>query len=157
MLTVTSLRARQILDSRGNPTLEAECVLSDGSFGRAAVPSGASTGTHEALELRDGEGRTYMGKSVLKAVANVNGPLAKTLKDHDAADQRAVDATMLTLDGTPNKSMFGANAILGVSMAVARARAASEKQSLWKSLAAQFGVASAVKLPVPRKCALFSK
>lgn len=149
MSTVTSLKARQILDSRGNPTLEAEVVLADGSFGRAAVPSGASTGTHEALELRDGDKSVYLGKSVLKAVANVNGPIAKTLKGMDIADQRKVDRAMLELDGTPNKSVLGANAVLGVSMAVARARAVSEKQSLWKSLASQFGTKNAVHLPVP--------
>lgn len=149
MSSVTSLKARQILDSRGNPTLEAEVVLADGSFGRAAVPSGASTGTHEALELRDGDKSVYLGKSVLKAVANVNGPIAKALKDMDIADQRKVDRAMLELDGTPNKSVLGANAVLGVSMAVARARAVSEKQSLWKSLASQFGTKNAVHLPVP--------
>jgi len=149
MSTITSLKARQILDSRGNPTLEAECVLEDGSFGRAAVPSGASTGTHEALELRDGDKAVYLGKSVLKAVSNVNGPIAKTLKGMDISDQRKVDRAMLELDGTPNKSVLGANAILGVSMAVARARAVSEKQSLWKSLATQFGTKNAVNLPVP--------
>lgn len=149
MTTLTSLKARQILDSRGNPTLEAECVLSDGSFGRAAVPSGASTGTHEALELRDGDKKVYLGKSVLKAVANVNGPIAKELTGKDISSQRDIDGLMLKLDGTPNKSKLGANAILGVSMAIARARAASEKQSLWKSLAKQFGTKNPVKLPVP--------
>ncbi len=149
MLSITSLRARQILDSRGNPTLEADCVLSDGSFGRAAVPSGASTGTHEAVELRDGDKKVYQGKSVLKAVANVNGAIADALRGKDAADQRAIDKVMLDLDGTPNKSKLGANAILGVSLAVARARAVSEKQSLWKSLASQFGVKNPTKLPVP--------
>ncbi|MBP7114223.1 MAG: phosphopyruvate hydratase [Candidatus Peribacteraceae bacterium] len=149
MSTISSLHARQILDSRGNPTLEADVVLSDGSFGRAAVPSGASTGTHEALELRDGDKAVYLGKSVLKAVSNVNGPITKALSGLDVADQRKVDRTMLELDGTPNKSVLGANAVLGVSMAVARARAASEKQSLWKSLAQQFGTKDAVQLPVP--------
>lgn len=158
MTTLSSLHARQILDSRGNPTLEAECTLADGSFGRAAVPSGASTGTHEALELRDGDKSVYLGKSVLKAVANVNGPIAKALTGTDVSDQRKIDRTMLDLDGTPNKSVLGANAILGVSMAVARARAASEKQSLWKSLMQQFapspgpspdGRGEDVHLPVP--------
>ncbi len=147
--TLRSLHARQILDSRGNPTLEAECTLSDGSFGRAAVPSGASTGSHEALELRDGNKAVYLGKSVTKAVANVHGPIAKALQGMDIADQRAVDTAMLTLDGTPNKATLGANAILGVSLAVARARAVSEGQSLWKSLAAQFSTKNAVRLPVP--------
>ncbi len=149
MLTLSSLRARQILDSRGNPTIEVDVVLSDGSFGRAAVPSGASTGSHEALELRDGNKSVYMGKSVLKAVANVNENIANNIAGMDVADQRVVDSTMLALDGTPNKSVLGANAILGVSMAVARARAVSEKKSLFRSLASQFGVNDPVRLPVP--------
>lgn len=149
MPTLTSLHARQILDSRGNPTVEVDCTLSDGSFGRAAVPSGASTGTHEALELRDGDKKVYLGKSVLKAVSNVNGLIAKALIGKDSGDQRAVDGLMLSLDGTPNKSVLGANAILGVSMAVARARATSEKKSLWRSLADQFGTKDPVRLPVP--------
>ncbi len=149
MPTITSLFARQILDSRGNPTLEADCTLSDGSFGRAAVPSGASTGTHEALEMRDGDKKKYDGKSVGKAVANVNGPIAKALMGKDVSDQRAVDQWMLDLDGTENKSSLGANAILGVSMAVARARAAAEGKPLWQSLATQFGTKDATHLPVP--------
>ncbi len=149
MTTITTLHARQILDSRGNPTLEADCTLSDGSFGRAAVPSGASTGTHEALEMRDGDKSKYLGKSVEKAVANVNGPIAKALAGKPVADQKTVDQIMLDLDGTPNKSKLGANAILGASMAVAKARAASEKQSLWKSLAQQFGTKDATLLPTP--------
>lgn len=149
MPTVTSLRARQILDSRGNPTVEVDCSLSDGSFGRAAVPSGASTGTHEALELRDGDKKNYLGKSVLKAVANVNGPIAQALNGKDVSDQRAIDAIMIDLDGTPNKSKLGANAILGASMAVTRARAVSEKLPLYASLAKQFGNANASKLPTP--------
>lgn len=143
MLTISSLHARQILDSRGNPTVEVDSVLSDGSFGRAAVPSGASTGTHEALELRDGDKKVYLGKSVLKAVASVNDVLAKKLKGSDVADHRTIDQIMLAADGTPNKSTFGANAILGVSMAVARARAMSEKKSLYASLAAQFALTPA--------------
>lgn len=151
MAKITALHARQILDSRGTPTVEVDCTLSDGSFGRAAVPSGASTGSHEALELRDGDKTVYLGKSVLKAVANVNGPIVKALMGADVSDHRAIDTTMLDLDGTPNKSKLGANAILGVSMAVCRARAVSEKQSLWASLASQFGIklGSKIKLPVP--------
>jgi enolase len=151
MPTIQSLNARQILDSRGTPTVEVDCTLSDGSFGRAAVPSGASTGSHEALELRDGDKAQYGGKSVLKAVKNVNGTIAKALAGRDAADQRALDEAMIELDGTPNKTKLGANAILGVSMAVCRARAASEKKPLWQSLAEQYGVklGSKVKLPVP--------
>ncbi len=149
MSTIQSLHARQILDSRGNPTVEVDCVLSDGSFGRGAVPSGASTGSHEALELRDGDKAVYMGKGVLKAVANVNGEIAKAMNGADVGSQRAMDGQLIALDGTPNKSRLGANAILGVSMAVARARAASEKQALYLSLASQFGVQSPALLPVP--------
>jgi enolase len=149
MPTIVSLKARQILDSRGNPTVEVDCALDDGSFGRAAVPSGASTGSHEALELRDGDKSNYLGKSVLKAVANENGTLAGALKGKDVADQRAIDTVMLGLDGTPNKASLGANAILGVSMAVARARAISEKKPLWKSLADHFGTQDATLLPTP--------
>lgn len=149
MSKIQHIHARQILDSRGNPTLEADVTLLDGSFGRAAVPSGASTGTHEALELRDGDKKIYLGKAVSKAVANVNGPITKALQGKEASDHRALDQVMLDLDGTPNKSVLGANAILGVSLAVARARAASEKQSLWRSLAQQFGVKTPTKLPVP--------
>jgi enolase len=151
MLTLKTLKARQILDSRGTPTVEVDCVLSDGSFGRAAVPSGASTGSHEALELRDGDAKLYAGKSVVKAVANVTQSLLPALKGKDLKDQKIVDQLLIDADGTPNKSKLGANAILGVSMAVSRARAASEKQSLWKSLASQFGVTleKKVLLPVP--------
>lgn len=151
MLTITSLHARQILDSRGTPTVEVDCSLSDGSFGRAAVPSGASTGSHESLELRDGDKKVYLGKSVLTAVANVNGPIAKALERSAVSDQRSVDQMMIDLDGTVNKSKLGANAILGVSMAVSRARAASEKVSLWQSLATQFGInlGDRIRLPVP--------
>lgn len=147
--TIKRLHARQILDSRGFPTVEVDCELSDGSFGRAAVPSGASTGSHEALELRDGDKATYGGKSVLKAVGNVDKVIADGMTGKDVSDQRAVDAALIALDGTPNKSSLGANAILGVSMAVCRARAVSEKRSLWQSLAAQYGVEDATLLPVP--------
>lgn len=151
MLTISSLSARQILDSRGTPTVEVDCLLSDGSFGRAAVPSGASTGSHEALELRDGDAKLYAGKSVLQAVANVLGPIAKAMKGADVASQRAIDEKLIALDGTPNKSKLGANAILGVSMAVCRARAVSEGKPLWHSLAQQYGVNvdGKVLLPVP--------
>ncbi|MDD4628351.1 MAG: phosphopyruvate hydratase [Candidatus Peribacteraceae bacterium] len=150
MPTIQTLKARQILDSRGTPTVEVDCLLSDGSFGRAAVPSGASTGSHEALELRDGDKKLYGGKSVLKAVANVEHIL-EALQGAEVADHRKIDGNMITLDGTTNKTKLGANAILGVSMAVCRARAASEKRSLWQSLADQFGVklGKQVKLPVP--------
>ena len=134
MSKINSIHAREILDSRGNPTVEVEVKLADGAFGRAAVPSGASTGVHEALELRDGDKKRYGGKGVVKAVANVNGPIAKTLSGADALDQAGVDQSMLTLDGTPNKSKLGANAILGVSLAVARAAAVSKKEPLYQYL-----------------------
>lgn len=149
MPTITTLHARQILDSRGTPTIEVDCHLSDGSMGRAAVPSGASTGSHEALELRDGDKKLFGGKSVFKAVKNVEEIIAPALQGKDAADQRAIDAAMIALDGTPNKAKLGANAILGVSMAVCRARAASEKRSLYVSLASQYGFPAPTLLPVP--------
>ncbi len=149
MSTLSSLRARQILDSRGNPTVEVDCTLEDGSFGRAAVPSGASTGSHEALELRDDDKSIYGGKSVHKAVEAVDGVIADALKGMPVADQRTIDQTLLDLDGTPNKSKLGANAILGASMAVARARAVSEGLPLWQSLANQFDVQDPSFLPVP--------
>ncbi len=149
MVTIQSLRARQILDSRGTPTIEVDCILSDGSFGRAAVPSGASTGSHEALELRDGDEKLFGGKSVLKAVGNVAEVIAPALQGKDVKDHRAIDAALLELDGTPNKSKLGANAVLGVSMAACRARAASEKVALWQSLKEQYGIKEDVLLPVP--------
>ncbi len=151
MPTITSFKARQILDSRGTPTVEVDCELSDGSFGRAAVPSGASTGTHEALELRDGHKKIYGGKSVLKAVEHVTKNIAPALLGKDVADQRAIDQLLIDLDGSTNKSNLGANAILGVSMAVCRARAVSEKKTLAESLASQYGVSleKKVLLPVP--------
>ncbi len=148
MATIASLRARQILDSRGNPTIEVDCGLSDKSFGRSAVPSGASTGTHEALELRDGDKRVYGGKSIQKAVKNV-ATIFSEIEGMDVADQRLVDQKLCDMDGTPNKSKLGANAILGVSMAVCRARAESEKMPLWGSLEKQFKVEDANLLPVP--------
>src|SRR5512144_1607650 len=122
---IESISAMEILDSRGNPTVEVEVTLADGSWGRAAVPSGASTGVHEALELRDGDKKRYGGKGVLKAVANGNDVLADALFGWDATEQKAIDAELLTLDGTPNKSKLGANAILGVSLAMAKAAANS--------------------------------
>jgi enolase len=133
--TIAKVHAREILDSRGNPTLEAEVTLADGSFGRAAVPSGASTGTREAVELRDGDKARYGGKGVRNAVANTNGEIAKALQGFDAADQKGLDDKLIALDGTPNKSRLGANATLGVSMATAHAVAASRRQPLWKMLA----------------------
>lgn len=145
MAKITSVHAREILDSRGNPTVEVEVRLSDGAFGRAAVPSGASTGVHEALELRDGDKTRFGGKGVLKAVANVNGPIAAALLGQEATDQAAVDRILLDLDGTPNKRHLGANAILGVSLATARAAAASLHQPLYRYL----GGEDATLLPVP--------
>ncbi len=144
-LPVQKILAREILDSRGNPTLEAEVTLADGSFGRAAVPSGASTGSREAVELRDGDKSRYLGKGVKNAVANVNTTIATALKGFDALDQQGLDAKLIALDGTPNKGKLGANALLGVSLANAHAVAASKKLPLWKYLA---GVREPV-LPVP--------
>ena len=135
MTTIAKVHAREILDSRGNPTLEAEVTLSDGSFGRAAVPSGASTGTKEAVELRDGDKMRYLGKGVRKAVENVNTTIASAIKGLDAADQTALDRRLIDLDGTENKGRLGANALLGVSMANAHAMAASKKMPLWQYLA----------------------
>ncbi|OGJ57324.1 phosphopyruvate hydratase [Candidatus Peribacteria bacterium RIFCSPLOWO2_12_FULL_55_15] len=149
MSLIQCLRARQILDSRGNPTVEVDCVLDDGSIGRAAVPSGASTGTHEVLELRDGDKALYGGKSVLKSVWHVNGVMMKELTGKSVSDQRIVDRQLLDMDGTPNKAKLGANAILGVSMAVCRARAVCEKRSLWRSLVDQFGAFCPRQIPVP--------
>ena len=131
---ITRIHAREILDSRGNPTLEAEVTLADGGFGRAAVPSGASTGSREAVELRDGDKSRYGGKGVKNAVANVNGTIASALKGFDAADQKGLDAKLIALDGTPNKGKLGANALLGVSMAAAHAVAASRDEPLWSYL-----------------------
>jgi enolase len=144
-LTIVDIHARQILDSRGNPTVEAEVTLGDGSLGRAAVPSGASTGEHEAVELRDGDSERYMGKSVLTAVGNVNLPIADALQGMDVTDQRRIDDIMLELDGTPNKGKLGANAILAVSMACARAGANALKMPLYRYL----GGIGANILPVP--------
>ncbi len=135
MSTITTVHAREILDSRGNPTLEAEVTLADGSFGRAAVPSGASTGTREALELRDGDKTRYLGKGVRKAVANVNQTIAPMLTGWDAADQAGLDARLIELDGTETKSNLGANATLAVSLANAHAQAASQGLPLWRHLA----------------------
>jgi len=144
-MNIANIHAREVLDSRGNPTVEAEVTLADGTTGRAIVPSGASTGEHEAVELRDGDKRRYLGKGVLKAVGNVNGEIAKALTNFDAAEQRALDQRMIELDGTPNKGRLGANAILAVSMAAARASAAGFGQPLHRYL----GGAGANTLPVP--------
>src|SRR6266436_3639981 len=129
---IARVHGRQIIDSRGNPTVEADVILEGGALGRAAVPSGASTGEHEAIELRDGDKSRYLGKGVLKAVANVNGPLASAVAGLDASDQRGLDRRLTAADGTPNKGNLGANAILAISMAAARAAAAAEGQPLYK-------------------------
>ena len=141
---ITRVQAREILDSRGNPTVEVDVYLSDGSFGRAAVPSGASTGEHEAVELRDGDQNRFLGKGALNAVRNVNQQIAPIVKGYNALDQKTLDKCMIDLDGTPNKSNLGANAILGVSMAVSRAAAASQNLPLYRHLNSD-----ARLLPVP--------
>ncbi len=145
MTAIIDIYAREILDSRGNPTIEVDVTLEDGTMGRAAVPSGASTGAHEAVEKRDGDKSRYMGKGVLEAVAAVNGEIAEALIGEDATEQRAIDAMMIDLDGTPNKGRLGANAILGVSMAVAKAAAEATSQPLFRYI----GGTSAHVLPVP--------
>ena len=146
---IRKVHARQVLDSRGNPTVEADVYIGTDVRGRAAVPSGASTGEHEALELRDGDKSKYLGKGVLKAVANVNGEIAKAVTGLEAADQRALDKKMIELDGTPTKSRLGANAILAVSMAAARAAAAAQNLPLYKYLAVYSSDTSANLLPCP--------
>ena len=145
MTDIVSIHGREILDSRGNPTVEAEVRLSCGAFGRAIVPSGASTGAHEAHERRDGEGSRYLGKGVLGAVASVNGEIAAALRGRDGTDQAGVDRAMIELDGSANKDVIGANAILGVSLAVAHAAAAAAGQPLYRYL----GGDGACTLPVP--------
>lgn len=145
MSQIDQIHAREILDSRGNPTVEADVVLTSGERGRAAVPSGASTGEHEAVELRDGDAKRYLGKGVQKAVGNVNDIIARELKGRDVLDQAAIDKTLIDLDGTPNKSNLGANALLAVSMASARAAANLKKLPLYRYL----GGDDAKTLPVP--------
>src|SRR6056300_576133 len=145
MSTIIDIHAREILDSRGNPTVEVDVTLEDGTMGRAAVPSGASTGAHEAVEKRDGDKSRYMGKGVLEAVAAVNGEIAEAILGFDATEQVAIDMAMIEMDGTPNKSRLGANAILGVSLAVAKAAAEFTGQPLYRYV----GGTSARVLPVP--------
>src|SRR5688572_25459032 len=145
MTAIIDIHGREILDSRGNPTVEVDVLLEDGSLGRAAVPSGASTGAHEAVELRDGDSARYLGKGVTRAVAAVNGEIAEAVLGYDAEDQRELDMAMLALDGSGNKGRLGANAILGVSLAVAKAAAAARGMPLW----AYVGGVSAHILPVP--------
>ncbi len=146
---IAKMHARQVLDSRGNPTVEADVFVGSGFLGRAAVPSGASTGEHEALELRDADKSKYLGKGTLKAVTNANNEIAKAIAGFDAADQRGLDHKMISLDGTPTKSRLGANAILAVSMAAARAAAGALKQPLYKYLSRYSSEKSASILPVP--------
>src|SRR3954467_3808649 len=144
-MTIQSVHAREILDSRGNPTVEVDVILDDGTVGRAAVPSGASTGEHEAVELRDDDKKRWVGKGVSKAVENVNTKIAPELIGLDPRDQEAIDQLMIDLDGTPNKAKLGANAMLGVSMAVAKAAAELSQLPLFRYL----GGAAACTLPVP--------
>ena len=145
MTTIIDIHAREILDSRGNPTVEVDVLLDDGSFGRAAVPSGASTGAHEAVELRDGDMSRYLGKGVLKAVDAVNNEISDAILGLDAEDQREIDHVMIELDGTENKARLGANAILGTSLAVAKAAANARGLPLYSYI----GGVSAHLLPVP--------
>jgi enolase len=145
---IQAVKGREILDSRGNPTVEVDVTLEGGAFGRGAVPSGASTGQREALELRDGDKKRYLGKGVTTAVSHVNGEIAKALIGRDS-DQRAIDTFLIDLDGTPNKGRLGANALLGVSMALARANAAAAGLPLYKHLAALYGGSGGTLLPVP--------
>ena len=142
---IIKIIGREILDSRGNPTVEADVWLEDGSMGRAAVPSGASTGEHEAVELRDGEKSRYLGKGTQKAVGHINGEIASAVKGMEPTDQKGIDRKMIDVDGTPNKGRLGANAILAVSMAVARAAALSRKKPLYRYLEGGAGPL----LPVP--------
>ena len=149
MSDIVKIIGREIIDSRGNPTVEAEVHLADGSVGMAAAPSGASTGSREALELRDGDKARFLGKGVLKAVAAVNGPIAEALIGKDAKDQATVDQIMIDLDGTENKSQFGANAILAVSLANAKAAAASKKMPLYAHIAELNGTPGVYSMPLP--------
>lgn len=149
MTKIVEIRGREVLDSRGNPTVEADVILKSGHIGRACSPSGASTGSREALELRDGDKSRYMGKGVLQAVANINGPIREALIGFDAADQRGLDTLMIDLDGTENKSKFGANAILAVSLAAAKAAAAAKSIPLYQHIAELNGTAGKYSMPVP--------
>ena len=148
MSAIVELKGREILDSRGNPTVEADVRLADGSFGRAVAPSGASTGTREALELRDQDGDRYLGKGVTQAVANVSGPIAERLAGVDALDQRAIDAALIELDGTENKSSLGANAMLAASLAIAKAAATSSGQPLYAHISGLAGTGYSMPLPM---------
>ncbi|KJZ11045.1 MAG: phosphopyruvate hydratase [Marinomonas sp.] len=149
MTQIIDIKAREVLDSRGNPTVEADVILADASVGSACAPSGASTGSREALELRDGDKSRYLGKGVLKAVAAVNGPIREALLGKDAENQAELDQIMIDLDGTENKSTFGANAILAVSLAAAKAAAAAKKMPLYEHIAEINGTAGQFSMPVP--------
>lgn len=149
MSLITEIIAREVLDSRGNPTVEADVTLASGAFGSACAPSGASTGSREALELRDGDVARYLGKGVLKAVAAINQPIRDALLGQDALDQRGIDQIMIDLDGTDNKANFGANAILAVSLAVAKAAAADKKIPLYAHIAALYGNDNEYSMPLP--------
>ncbi|WP_257285608.1 phosphopyruvate hydratase [Endozoicomonas sp. SESOKO1] len=149
MTAIKEIKAREVLDSRGNPTVEADVILESGAFGTACAPSGASTGSREALELRDGDKSRYLGKGVLKAVANVNGPIRSALLGFDANDQRGLDQKMIDLDGTDNKAKLGANAILAVSLAAAKAAAADKGMPLYAHIAELNGTAGQYTMPVP--------
>ena len=149
MSEITSIKAQEVIDSRGNPTIEATVTLSSGTSGRAIVPSGASTGAREAIELRDGDKSRFMGKGVLKAVAHVNNEIANALKGMDVTDQKAIDQTMIDLDGTHNKSRLGANALLAASLASAHAAANEKQLPLFQYLGDMFGTSGQFKLPVP--------
>ena len=149
MTAIKEIKAREVLDSRGNPTVEADVILESGAFGTACAPSGASTGSREALELRDGDKSRYLGKGVLKAVANVNGPIREALLGFDANDQRGLDHKMIDLDGTDNKAKLGANAILAVSLAAAKAAAADKGMPLYAHIAELNGTAGQFTMPVP--------
>lgn len=148
-MNITRIHARQIIDSRGNPTVEADVVLADGTLGRAAVPSGASTGSHEAVELRDGDPTKFGGKGVLKAVANVNGEIAGKLVGADSTRQEEIDKTLIALDGTENKGRLGANAILAVSLATAQAAAIASNAPLYQYIHDHFGITAPYQMPVP--------
>ncbi|WP_257287239.1 phosphopyruvate hydratase [Endozoicomonas sp. SESOKO2] len=149
MAKIVEIKGREIMDSRGNPTVEADVILESGAMGRAAAPSGASTGSREALELRDGDKSRYLGKGVLKAVANINGPVREALLGRDASDQRGLDLAMIELDGTENKSVLGANAILAVSLAAAKAAAADKNIPLYQHIADLNGTSGQFTMPVP--------
>ncbi|MRI34937.1 phosphopyruvate hydratase [Endozoicomonas sp. OPT23] len=149
MAKIVEIKGREIMDSRGNPTVEADVILESGAMGRAAAPSGASTGSREALELRDGDKSRYLGKGVLKAVANINGPIRETLMGRDALDQKGLDLAMIELDGTDNKGKLGANAILAVSLAAAKAAADEKRIPLFQHIADLNGTSGQYSMPVP--------